>query len=328
MLSRREFLQSSVLSTAALAAGSTLAAEQDPRALIVDTHQHLWDLKTLRLPWLKGAPDILNRPYHLKEYAEATAGLTVQSVYMEVDVDRDDLAEEARQVTDIVTGKNSTMVAAVIGGSPDADTLPGKLGPFLTAKSVRGIRRVLHSDATPPGTCLTKTFVRNMHLLGEADRSFDLCMRPTELLDGVKLTEQCPDTRFILDHCGNGDPRAFHKNLDPDKPASHTADEWKRGIDGFAARPNVICKISGVIAFLPKGKPAAETLAPIINHCLDAFGPDRVVFGGDWPVCLLGGSLRGWVDALTQIISERPADQQRKLWSGNALKHYRLTAGT
>ncbi|AMV19524.1 amidohydrolase family protein [Planctomyces sp. SH-PL14] len=328
MLSRRDFLQSSVLSTAALAAGSTLAAEQDPRALIVDTHQHLWDLKTLHLPWLSGAPEILNRTYHLKEYAEATTGLRVKSVYMEVDVARDELAIEARHVIDIAKGGQSTMAAAVIGGSPESDAFPGLIGSALNSPYVRGVRRVLHSDATPKGTCLTKTFIDNIRLLAPQDHSFDLCMRPTELLDGVKLTEQCPSNRFILDHCGNGDPRAFHKNLDPDKPASHTADEWKRGIDGFAARPNVICKISGVIAFLPKGKPAAETLAPIINHCLDAFGPDRVVFGGDWPVCLLGGSLRGWVDALTQIIRERPADQQRKLWSGNALKHYRLTAGT
>ncbi len=61
-----------------------------------------------------------------------------------------------------------------------------------------------------------------------------------------------------------------------------------------------------------------------VNHCLDTFGPDRVFFGGDWPVCLLGSPVRGWVDALKQIISSRPTSEQRKLWSGNAVRFYGL----
>jgi predicted TIM-barrel fold metal-dependent hydrolase len=63
----------------------------------------------------------------------------------------------------------------------------------------------------------------------------------------------------------------------------------------------------------------------VVNHCLDAFGPDRVVFGGDWPVCLLGASYQQWVTMLRQIIAGRPAEQQRKLWSGNARRHYGLS---
>jgi predicted TIM-barrel fold metal-dependent hydrolase len=77
------------------------------------------------------------------------------------------------------------------------------------------------------------------------------------------------------------------------------------------------------MARAPKGW-TADDLAPIVNHCLDAFGPDRVVFGGDWPVCLLGGQLRQWVDALAAIISERPESEQRKLWSENAIREYKL----
>ncbi|MDP1591009.1 MAG: amidohydrolase family protein, partial [Prosthecobacter sp.] len=91
-----------------------------------------------------------------------------------------------------------------------------------------------------------------------------------------------------------------------------------------AAQPGVMCKISGIVAFVPPGKWHAEDLAPVVNHCLDAFGPDRVFFGGDWPVCLLGSPLRGWVDALKQIVSSRPASEQRKLWSGNAIRFYGL----
>jgi L-fuconolactonase len=78
------------------------------------------------------------------------------------------------------------------------------------------------------------------------------------------------------------------------------------------------------VARAPKGW-TADDLAPIVNHCLDAFGPDRVVFGGDWPVCLLGSPLRDWITALREIIAERPAAEQRKLWSQNAIRFYGLT---
>ena len=77
------------------------------------------------------------------------------------------------------------------------------------------------------------------------------------------------------------------------------------------------------IAKLPKGGDAGA-LAPIVNHCLDAFGPDRVVFGSDWPVCLLGASLGTWVAMLTEIIAGRPESDRRKLWSENATKFYQL----
>jgi L-fuconolactonase len=149
-------------------------------------------------------------------------------------------------------------------------------------------------------------------------------MRSKELSDGAKLAALCPETRFIVDHCGNADPMAFRPAKADRGSSQRAADEWKRGIDRLAALPNVICKISGIIARLPPGGDAHD-LAPIVDYCLEAFGPDRVVFGSDWPVCLKGGSLRTWVDMLGEIIATRPAIDRTKLWSANAVRHYRLT---
>ncbi len=83
------------------------------------------------------------------------------------------------------------------------------------------------------------------------------------------------------------------------------------------------CKISGIIAHAPEGW-TADTLAPTVNHCLDSFGPERVVFGGDWPVCNFGASLGEWVAALRQIVSGRPEEDQAKLLAGNAERLYGL----
>ncbi len=187
--------------------------------------------------------------------------------------------------------------------------------------SVKGVRQVLHSDM-PQGGCLSEPFVRSIKLLGENNLSFDLCMRASELDDGAKLAKLCPETRFVVDHCGNADPKAFLKVSSDAKP-EHDADPWRRSIDGLAKQPNVICKISGIVARVPQDW-SSEMLAPIVNHCLESFGPERVVFGSDWPVCLMGAPLRAWVDALAEIIADRPAGEREKLWQANATKFYSL----
>ncbi len=305
---------------------SLLAAEPSqtiPSQTIIDTHQHLWDLKKQKLPWLAGAPEILNRTYHLHEYREATQGLSVKAIYMEVAVDVSQLVEEAEHVIGLSRDTSTPTIGAVIGSRPESEQFSEYITRFKSDLEVKGARRVLHEKETPAGLCLQPQFVKSVRLLGELGRSFDLCMRPKELSDGAKLAELCPETRFIVDHCGNADPKSFRKTNGTEGVPTHSADEWKSGIEKLSKRPNVICKISGVIASLPKSGDAND-LAPIVNFCLDTFGPDRVVFGSDWPVCLLGGPLKTWVSMLTQIISSRSTADQQKLWSGNAIKHYGL----
>lgn len=324
-MNRRQFLRSSSASAlGTLATSCTSIAPGPPDGLIVDTHQHLWDRNVISPPWLTGAPDVLRHDYRTGDYLKAYEGLNVKAIYMEVDVAPGDHVKEAEGIVQqCKEGKTPTM-AATIGGRPASPDFANYLRKVATPGYVKGLRQVLHGESTPQGYCLGKDFVSGVQALGKLGLNFELTMRPTELQDGVKLIQQCPDTPFVLDHCGNGDPKAFNAKLGPDLKRSCTADEWKRGIDAVAAQSRVMCKISGIVAFVPPGKWHAEDLAPVVNHCLDAFGPDRVFFGGDWPVCLLGSPLRGWIEALKQIVSARPADQQRKLWSGNAIRFYKL----
>lgn len=327
-LHRRRFLVQA--GTAVVIGGLLPAAQSQDSVLsnrdlpvIIDTHQHLWDLTKLRLPWLSDAPAVLQRSYTPEDYEAATQGLQVKTIYMEVDVDTADHDNEAAYVTSLCQSTTSLTRAAVIGGRPASDTFGAYLDRQSASGKVRGVRQVLHVPSTPSGYCLQENFVRGVQLLGARDLSFDLCMRPGDLKEGIRLTELCPDTKFVLDHCGNADVKAFHPDLRGDKPVSHDVDTWKRDIESFSKRPNVICKISGIVASAPAGW-KTEHLAPIVRHCLDAFGADRVVFGGDWPVCLLGSPLRGWIDALRTIVADRPEAEQRKLWSENAAKFYRL----
>ena len=211
---------------------------------------------------------------------------------------------------------------AVISGRPNSASFKPYIAKFKDNTYIKGVRQVLHVPSTPQGTCLQTQFVASMRLLGEYGKSFDLCMRPTELADGAKLAAMCPDTRFIVDHCGNADPKAFLAKTDEE--TWHTADQWRRGLALLASQDNVVCKISGIIARAPQSDWQPEIFAPIVNTCLDEFGPDRVVFGGDWPVCLLRSSHKKWVDTVRELASDLSADEQADLFANTAIKAYNL----
>jgi L-fuconolactonase len=322
-LNRRSFVRTSlacgVLTTSTLQRATAFVEDVLP---IIDTHQHLWDLVQYNPPWLKGADPKIAAKHDLLDYRKETEGLNiVKAIYMEVDVAPEDQDKEADYVLSLIDSRKSSTVAAVISGRPDSDKFAGYMARFRDNPKIKGIRQVLHADSAERGLCLKPQFVKSVQLLGEMNKTFDLCMRPTELADGAALAEKCPGTRFIVDHCGNADPRAWRpKNNQTAKPI-HEVEQWKRDLQKLAKRENVICKISGIIARAPKDW-KADDLAPAVNYCLDEFGPDRVVFGGDWPVCKLGASYVQWVQALKSIISNRPLADQKKLLHDNAAKFY------
>ena len=333
-LQRRQFLaQIAATATATLvAAGLAPSSFADEPAVktamlpIIDCHQHLWDLTKFKLPWLS-SDGPLGRSFVMKDYLAAIEGTGIKhAVYMEVDVDPSQQQAEIDHLTEICKSGKAPTVAAVVSGRPASAGFKEYISQFKTNPYVKGIRQVLHASGTAAGSCLADDFVRGIRQLGELGLSFDLCMRAAELADGAKLADKCPDTRFILDHCGNGDPKAFMKAGDPrikDIKPEHTADAWRRDIELLASKKSAICKISGIVARVPK-EWSAEDLAPLVNHCLDAFGRERVIFGSDWPVCLTGAPLIQWVKALRQIIAQRTAADQEALLAGNAKKFYKL----
>jgi L-fuconolactonase len=280
---------------------------------VIDTHQHLWDLSRFRLNWMtEGTP--LSRSFLPADYAAATAGLgVVKSVYMEVDVVPAQQQAEAEYVIDLCASGRTTMAVAVVGGRPAEDGFAAYTRQFRGSLYVKGIRQVIHVESTPPGYCLKPAFIRGIQLLGELGLSYDICIRPEELADAAKLVDSCPGTRFILDHCGNG----------PVKVPDLT--QWRRDMAALGTKPNLVCKVSGIVASAKQGEWTADDLAPLVNHTLECFGPERVMFGGDWPVCTLAATYRQWVEALREIVHDRGEAEQRKLFHDNAAKFYGLT---
>ncbi|MEM7533781.1 MAG: amidohydrolase family protein [Chloroflexota bacterium] len=294
---------------------------------LIDTHQHLWDLSVLNLPWVEGA-GILDRSYVTSDYLEATQNAGVaKAIYMEVDVASDQKVKEAQHIIAICEQEDTPTCAAVISGYPADSGFEAYIRQFASNPHIKGIRQVLHGPDTGPGYCLQPAFIQSIQLLGDLGLSFDICIRPQELSDAAKLVAACPNTQFILDHCGNADPNIINGSVQPesgeDDTYIHTKEQWMADMNTLAGYPNVVCKVSGIVARAPEGW-VPNDLAPTINHCLDSFGPDRVIFGGDWPVCTLGATYEAWASGLRAVIAGRSEEDQRKLLYENAAALYNV----
>ena len=313
-MNRRDFL--AVSTAAAVNLFLVEAKEQQQMIPIIDTHQHLWDLKKFKLAWVKEG-DELAHSHTPVEYAEATKGLNVvKAVYMEVDVVPEQQQAEADYLVELCKSGKTPTVAAVVSGRPASESFEKYVRPFKDSPYIKGIRQVIHVDTTPAGYCLKKEFIKGVQLLGDLGLSYDICIRPGELGDAAKLVDACLGTRFILDHCGNGNVKAS---------AADRA-QWKKDMEALGKKKNLVAKVSGIVASADKGKWSADDLAPLVNHTIECFGWDRVMFGGDWPVCTLAATYKQWVDALKEIVKDRTEVERRKLFHDNAAKFYGLGA--
>ena len=295
---------------------------------IIDTHQHLWNLDRLKLPWVEGVP-ALNRSFEISDYLKASASSGIRrTVYMEVDAHPVDKQKEIDDMTPHCQEDSDLILGMVVSADPGKPGFAEFLGANSGNPFIKGVRQVLHNPEQVSKYCLTPEFVQSIRALGKRDLLFDICIRPAELHDAVELCRQVPETTFVLDHCGNADPYVVngHRKIDSsssDTTYIHSKESWQKGIFKLGELENVYCKISGIVARAETDW-NAETLAPTVNTCLEAFGEDRVVFGGDWPVCTLGASLSQWIAALKEIVSTRPTVVQEKMFSINAERLYQL----
>jgi predicted TIM-barrel fold metal-dependent hydrolase len=277
---------------------------------IVDAHQHLWDLDRFRYDWLRQLP-VLNRSFLMSDYLEATSGLAIEkSVHLEADVDESFMITETRHLLQLADRTDNPLEGVVACGRPEREEFLADLEKITGHPKLKGIRRVLHTQSDDLGQ--SETFIRNVQSLSGYGLSFDICVLARQLPLAIRLVSRCPDVTFILDHCGV--PQIREKILDP----------WRVNIREIAQFPNVSCKISGLVAYADPKNWTAEDLRPYIDHAIECFGWDRVMFGSDWPVCTLSASYKQWVEALSSLTNGVGETNQKKLFHENAIRLYRL----
>ncbi len=277
---------------------------------IVDTHQHLWDLDPFRYAWLAQFP-ALNRSFRMDDYFAATRGLIVEkSVHLEADVDEPFMLDETSHVLRLADRADNPLAGVVACGRPESKEFQSYLEKIVGHPKLKGIRRVLHTQPDELGQ--SETFIENVRSLANHGLSFDICVLERQLPLAARLVSRCPEVTFILDHCGV--PQVKDKVLEP----------WRSNLRELSRFSNVFCKISGLVAYADPDNWTADDLRPYIDHVIECFGWDRVMFGSDWPVCTLSASYRQWVDVLLSLTRGAGDLNQKKLFHDNAVRTYRL----
>ena len=277
--------------------------------MIIDTHLHLINKSALSYPWLAGVP-ALDRDFLYATYAEEAKRVGIAgSLHMEVDVDPVQMERETDEVSRLAGEPQSLLKGAIAACRPEDQGFAAYLERQWHNPFVKGFRRVLHvvkDDLS--GSAL---FRENLKRLSGSRFTFDLCVLPRQIPTAIELVDLLPDVRFVLDHCGVPDVRGRGEQ------------PWRERVSEIARRPNVVAKISGVIAYAEEDWTLAS-IRPYVEHTIAAFGWDRVVWGSDWPVCTLGGSLATWVAATHALLEGCSNDEREKLLSANARRIWKL----
>ncbi|MDQ6434670.1 amidohydrolase [Mesorhizobium sp. LHD-90] len=278
--------------------------------MIIDTHLHIVDQAALRYPWLSGAP-ALNRDFSYEEYAsEARRGGIAQTLHMEVDVAPEDIEAETAYVARKAREPGSLLRGAIAACRPEDPGFAEYLERVRETTFVKGFRRVLH--VVPDDVSEGALFRENIQRLKGTGLTFDLCVLPHQIPKAIALVDLAPDVQFVLDHCGVPDIKGN---------AEHP---WREHMGEIAKRPNIVGKISGVVAYADPENWTVETLRPYLEHTIGVFGWDRVVWGSDWPVCTLGGGLSTWLAATQALVAGASTEERTKLFSGNARRVWGL----
>ncbi|WP_226781460.1 amidohydrolase family protein [Oceaniglobus trochenteri] len=278
--------------------------------LITDTHLHIVNRAKIDYPWLGDAP-ALNRDWTQDDYATEARKVGIgRALFMEVDVAGDRIGDEIDHINDLADQPGSMIEGIIAACRPESDGFAAERERAVGHDRILGFRRVLH--VVPDDVSQGETFRKNVRSLGQTDLTFDICMAAHQLPLTMELVDSAPETRFILDHCGVPDI------------AGDAWDDWARNITELAKRPNIVAaKISGICAYAAPDWTAA-TLGRWAGHVAESFGFDRLVWGGDWPVCTLGGGLSTWVGASRAIFAGCSADERAALHDGNAARIWGL----
>ena len=282
-----------------------------PTHPIIDTHVHLWDPQLIRYPWLSEVPK-LNRPYLLSDYRAAIQGVDVESmVFVQCDAQFSAFRQEAGWVAGLA--KIEPRIEALVAWAPleKGAAVREDLVDLKQHALLRGIRRIIQSEPDLE-FCLRPAFLDGVRALQEFDLSFDICIDHRHLANVLRFVERVPAVPMILDHIAKPDIRSGQ--LQP----------WGQQMRELARFEHVCCKISGVATEADHQHWTREQLKPYIELAVEAFGFDRVMFGGDWPVSTLAIRYAEWIDVLDEMLHGVDEADQRKSWHDNAARIYRI----
>jgi L-fuconolactonase len=281
--------------------------------MIIDAHVHLWRYATAEYPWI-GENDLPIRRDFLPEHLRAAIAASGVNAAIAVQA-RQTLAETSWLLQ---LARSEPAILGVVGWLPLGENrVDALLDQLATEPALVAARHVVQEEPDE-SFLLRPAFARGLRALAVRGLAYDLLVRHHQLAQAVACVDAHPTLRFVLDHAAKPLCRGDRASRD-----AHAA--WAGGIRELARRPNTWCKLSGLATEAGPGWSAAA-LAPWVDVLLEAFGPRRLLFGSDWPVCLLSTAHHGWVMAVRELTGRLSGPENAALFGGSAREAYRLAA--
>lgn len=277
---------------------------------MIDAHHHLWDPGRRAYPWLAGAAmDPIRHPYtvdDLRRVSGADATVLVQTVSSAAETE-EFLATAAA---------SGGLIAGVVGWVDlTAPDVAERLAALDHRELLVGIRHQVENEPDPDWL-LRPDVLRGLRAVADAGLAYDLLVNPAQYASAAEVADRLPGARLVLDHAG--------------KPPIASGDRaaWADAISAIARRPNVFCKLSGLVTEADWASWQVADLVPYADHVLTVFGPERVLFGSDWPVCELAATYERVTETARELTKGLSAAERQEVFAGTARRVYRLAYPT
>jgi L-fuconolactonase len=275
--------------------------------VIVDSHQHFWNYQPQRDSWIDDSMAVIRRDF---TPADLQAELTKNGVSHCVAIQAD--PSEAESIFLLDLADTHEFIAGVVGWvdlcAPNAGE---RLAHFARRPKFKGVRHLVQSEPDPE-FMLRPDFKRGIAALAPLGLTYDLLIKPHQLKAAIALVGAFPEQPFVLDHLGKP---GYKDRLDHD---------WARALHEMASYPNVYAKLSGLVTESEGYRFTRTQFDTVLETALEAFGAHRLLFGSDWPVCLLAASYGEVLDLIQSFISTLSASEQAAIMGKNAQYFYQL----
>lgn len=280
---------------------------------IVDAHQHFWDPSRSEYPWMGAEHAAIRRRFGPDDLLPL---LRRRDVHRTLLVQTRSSLEESREF--LALAADTEFIAGVVAWvdltRPDVEAVLDDLAQSPGGDRLVGIRHQVQ-DEEDPWWLLREDVQHGLGEVGSAGLAFDLLVGPAELPAATAAARFQPETRFVVDHCGNPPIRAGGD------------EQWDRWMTSIAALPNVYCKLSGLVTEADWHNWTPADLRPYVARVLEWFGSERLMIGSDWPVCLLAGSYGEVFDAYVATLDGASDETLRRVLGQNAVDCYGLDVG-
>ncbi|MFD8378480.1 amidohydrolase family protein [Streptomyces sp. NPDC059679] len=283
---------------------------------LVDAHHHVWNLDLRPQPWLdEPGHEPLRRSFSPRALrSAATRPIAGRRLTSTVVVQCITSVPETRDL--LALADSDPLVGAVVGWADLTSPAIGDVLDELRARPggeyLRALRHIVQ-DESDPEWLQQPAVERGLRAVQDSGLGYDVLIRDHQFPQAIRLAERLPELPLVLDHAGK--PPLARRELT----------DWAQQLRGLARHPQVRCKVSGLVTEADHEKWTIDDIRPVWDVLLSAFGPDRLMFGSDWPVCVLAGGWNRWAAAVEELLDGWSATEIHAVLAGTATAFYHLT---